>query len=107
MSCHYESRAAHLKLTSNDLEEEQGKKTQTHKEAIQYTLLFKLASPGTVSVHERHLKERHPTHPETARDTWRNRSGQKSQTEAKEEGRFGDSRQEKEAATQLNYLRYR
>lgn len=110
MSCHYESRAAHLKLTPNNLEEEQGKKkNQTQKEAIQYTLLFKKAGLpwNCFSAHERALRERHPTYPETPRDTWRNRSGQKSLTEAKEEGRFGDSRQEKEAATQLNHLRYR
>lgn len=69
MSCHYESRAAHLKLTPNNLEEEQGKKTQTHKEAIQYTLLFKLASPGTVSVHKRGTLKRDTQHTQRQQET--------------------------------------
>lgn len=111
MSCHYESRAAHLKLTRNNLEEVQGEKKkskQTQKEAIQYTLLFKKAglSWNCFSAQERSALERHPAYPETPRDIWSNRNSQKSQREAKE-GTFGDSMQEKEAATPLNHLRYR
>lgn len=90
------------------LRKSKGKKTQTQKEAIQYTLLFKLASPGTVSVHNRGTLKRDTQHTQRQQKT---PGGigvvRKAKQKQKEEGRFGDSRQEKEAATQLNYLRYR
>lgn len=111
MSCQYKSRAAHLKLPPNDPKEKQGKKNcdQTQKETTQYTLMFKkvVLPRNNFTAQERHLRERHPTyprHPETPRDTWKSRSGQKNQTEAEEEGRFGDSGKEEEVAAQLSYL---